>query len=66
VVKVEDIVYDPKVMSVPDEGYSRNASCAVHLISTLLFKTDRPGMIVILTLFYYTGELFYFFICFNF
>jgi len=24
-------------LSVPDEGYSRNASCALHLISTFLF-----------------------------
>ena len=26
--------------SVPDEGYSRNASCALNLISTFLFKSE--------------------------
>ena len=26
------------ILSVPDEGYSRNALCALHLISTFLFK----------------------------
>ena len=27
------------ILSVPDEGYSRNASCPLHLISTFLLKT---------------------------
>jgi len=26
------------ILSVPDEGYSRNASCALNLISTFLFR----------------------------
>jgi hypothetical protein len=28
----------PNIFSVPDEGYSRNASCAVNLISTGFFS----------------------------
>jgi hypothetical protein len=27
-------------MSVPDEGYSRNVSCALHLIYVLMIKID--------------------------
>jgi hypothetical protein len=26
------------ILNVPDEGYSRNASCALNLISTFLFE----------------------------
>jgi len=26
------------ILSVPDEGYSRNASCALNLISTFLLQ----------------------------
>ena len=29
------------ISSVPDEGYSRNATCAVNLISTFLFALKR-------------------------
>jgi hypothetical protein len=29
------------IMSVPDEGYSRNASCTLNLISMLLFLKWR-------------------------
>ena len=29
------------ISSVPDEGYSRNATCAVNLISTFLFGLKR-------------------------
>jgi hypothetical protein len=27
------------IMSVPDEGYSRNVSCTLNLISTFLIQT---------------------------
>ena len=30
------------ILSVPDEGYSRNASCALNLISTFLFVYKCP------------------------
>jgi len=31
------------ILSVPDEGYSRNESCALNLISTFLLKEyQRP------------------------
>jgi len=28
------------ILSVPDEGYSRNVSCALNLISTFLLKEN--------------------------
>jgi len=28
------------ILSVPDEGYSRNVSCALNLISTFLSQTE--------------------------
>ena len=33
------------ILSVPDEGYSRNASCALNQISTFLFGMSRDGML---------------------
>jgi hypothetical protein len=30
------------ILSIPDDGYSRNVSCALNLISTILSLTDEP------------------------
>ena len=32
------------ILSVPEEGYSRNTSCGVNLISTLLFLYTYPTL----------------------
>ena len=40
-------VKDILILSVPDEGYSRNVSCTLNLISTFLFQSYMQSYLIL-------------------